>query len=65
MLLPDIERLTVTPPADTTAVDLDYPSASEVFHAAILGRKPTCDLQLQEFAALMADTDMCFADVAA
>ena len=67
----DIERLTITLPADMaavvkSAVDTgDYASTSEVVREAIRDRKLKRALQLQELAALKQDIDKGLADVAA
>jgi antitoxin ParD1/3/4 len=67
----EIERLTVTLPAEMAAVvkeaveDGDYASASEVVRAALRDWKVKRALQLQELEALKADIDKGLADVAA
>ncbi len=67
----EIERLTITLPADMAAVvrsavaDGDYASTSEVIRAALRDWKMKRALQLQELAALKADIDKGLADVAA
>jgi antitoxin ParD1/3/4 len=67
----DIERLTITLPAEMAAVvkgaveEGDYASASEVVRAALRDWKVKRALQLQELAALKADIDKGLADVAA
>lgn len=69
--MPDIERLTITLPAEMTnfvrsAVDTgDYASASEVVRAALRTWKTARTLQLEELEALKADIDEGLADVAA
>ncbi|SDR41969.1 antitoxin ParD1/3/4 [Rhizobiales bacterium GAS191] len=67
----DIERLTITLPAEMAALvkgavaDGDYASASEVVRAALRDWKVKRALQLQELAALKIDIDKGLADVAA
>ncbi|MFI5015341.1 MAG: type II toxin-antitoxin system ParD family antitoxin [Hyphomicrobiales bacterium] len=67
----DIERLTVTLPAEMAAVvkgaveDGDYASASEVVRAALRDWKTKRALQLHELEALKADIDKGLADMAA
>ena len=67
----EIERLTITLPADMAAVikgavaEGDYASASEVVRAALRDWKMKRALQLQELAALKTDIDKGLADVAA
>jgi antitoxin ParD1/3/4 len=67
----DIERLTVTLPAEMTAVIKDavaagdYASTSEVVREAVRDWKMKRALQLQELAALKAEIDKGLADVAA
>jgi antitoxin ParD1/3/4 len=67
----EIERLTITLPADMAAAvkgavaDGDYASASEVIRAALRDWKMKRALQQQELAALKADIDKGFADLAA
>jgi antitoxin ParD1/3/4 len=67
----EIERLTITLPADMAAVvksavtEGDYASTSEVVRAALRDWKMKRALQLQELAALKADIDKGLADVAA
>jgi antitoxin ParD1/3/4 len=69
--MPDIERLTITVPADMAAVVKsaveagDYASTSEVVREAIREWKVRRALQLQELAALKQDIDKGLADVAA
>jgi antitoxin ParD1/3/4 len=69
--MPDIERLTITLPADMAAVVKsaveagDYASTSEVVREAIREWKVRRALQLQELAALKQDIDKGLADVAA
>lgn len=69
--MPDIERLTITLPADMAAVVRsavetgDYASTSEVVREAIRDWKLKRALQLQELAALKQDIDKGLADVAA
>jgi antitoxin ParD1/3/4 len=69
--MPEIERLTVTLPAEMTAVIKDavatgdYASTSEVVREAVRDWKMKRALQLQELAALKADIDKGLADVAA
>jgi antitoxin ParD1/3/4 len=67
----EIERLTVTLPAEMTAVIKDavatgdYASTSEVVREAVRDWKMKRALQLQGLAALKADIDRGLADVAA
>lgn len=67
----EIERLTVTMPADMLAVvkaavdDGDYASTSEVIRDALRDWKMKRALQMQEFVALKEDIDQGLADVAA
>jgi len=67
----DIERLTITLPADMastvrSAVEAgDYASTSEVIREAIRDWKMKRALQLQELGALKQDIDKGLADVAA
>lgn len=67
----EIERLTVTLPAEMTAVIKeaiatgDYASASEVIREAVRDWKLKRALHLQELVALKADIDKGLADVAA
>jgi antitoxin ParD1/3/4 len=67
----EVERLTVTMPADMAAVvkaavnQGDYASTSEVVREALRDWKMKRALQLQEFAAIKADIDQGMADVAA
>ncbi len=67
----DIERMTVTMPAEMaaavkSAVDAgDYASTSEVVRAALRDWKMKRALQIEELAALKADIDAGLADVAA
>jgi antitoxin ParD1/3/4 len=67
----DIERLTITLPAEMAAVvkgavaDGDYASASEVVREALRDWKMKRALQIEELAALKADIDKGLADVAA
>jgi antitoxin ParD1/3/4 len=67
----DIERLTITLPADMAATVKraveagDYASTSEVIREAIRDWKLKRALQLQELAALKQDIDKGLADVAA
>lgn len=67
----DIERLTVTLPADLAAVLReavsagDYASTSEAVREAVRDWRLRRLLQLQEIAALKADIDRGLADVAA
>jgi antitoxin ParD1/3/4 len=69
--MPDIERLTITLPADMAAIVKsaveagDYASTSEVIREAIRDWKLKRALQLQELAALKQDIDKGLADVAA
>jgi antitoxin ParD1/3/4 len=69
--MPDIERLTITLPADMAAVVKsaveagDYASTSEVVREAIREWKVRRALQLQELAALKQDIEKGLADVAA
>jgi antitoxin ParD1/3/4 len=67
----EVERLTVTMPADMLAVlkaavdGGDYASTSEVIREAVRDWKMKRALQMQEFVALKADIDQGLADVAA
>jgi antitoxin ParD1/3/4 len=67
----EIERLTITLPAEMTAVIKgaveagDYASTSEVVREAVRDWKMKRVLQLQELAALKADIDKGLAEVAA
>ena len=67
----EIERMTITLPADMAAVLKgavaagDYASTSEVVREAIRDWKLKRALQMQELAALKADLDQGLADVAA
>lgn len=67
----EIERLTITLPAEMAAVVKsavdggDYASASEVVRAALRDWKTKRALQVEELAALKADIDKGLADVAA
>jgi len=67
----EIERMTVTLPADMAALVRnaveggDYASSSEVVREALRDWKTKRALQLQELAALKADIDRGLADVAA
>jgi antitoxin ParD1/3/4 len=69
--MPEIERLTVTMPPELAAVVRqavetgDYASTSEVVRAALRDWKLKRALQIEELAALKADIDKGFADVAA
>ena len=69
--MPDIERLTVTLPADLAAAlrgavtEGDYASTSEVVREAVRDWRTKRLLQMQEIAALKADIDKGLADVAA
>ncbi len=66
----EIERLTITLPADMAAVVKgavtggDYASASEVVREALRDWKMKRALQLRELAALKADIDKGLADLA-
>jgi antitoxin ParD1/3/4 len=66
----EIERLTVTLPAEMAAVikgavaEGDYASTSEVVREAVREWKVKRALQLQELAALQADIDKGLADLA-
>jgi len=68
--MPDIDRLTVTLPAEMTAVikaaveSGDYASVSEVVREAVRDWKTKRAIQLHEFAALKADIDKGLADLA-
>jgi antitoxin ParD1/3/4 len=70
-IMSDIERMTVTMPAEMaaavkSAVDAgDYASTSEVVRAALRDWKMKRALQIEELAALKADIDAGLADVAA
>ncbi|HLH50825.1 MAG TPA: type II toxin-antitoxin system ParD family antitoxin [Roseiarcus sp.] len=67
----ELERLTITLPAEMAAVVKgaveagDYASTSEVVRAALRDWKTKRALQLEELAALKADIDAGLADVAA
>jgi antitoxin ParD1/3/4 len=67
----EIERLTITLPAEMAAVirnavdDGDYASSSEVIREAIRDWKMKRALRLQELAALKSDIDKGLADLAA
>src|ERR1700744_2043956 len=67
----EIERLTITLPAEMAAVVKsaveagDYASTSEVVRAALRDWKMKRALQVEELAALKADIDAGLADVAA
>ena len=67
----DIERMTITMPAEMAAVVKsavetgDYASTSEVVRAALRDWKTKRALQIEELAALNADIDAGLADVAA
>jgi len=67
----EIERLTITLPAEMAAVVKsavetgDYASTSEVIRSALRDWKTKRALQLEELAALKADIDAGLADVAA
>ena len=67
----EIERLTITLPAEMAAVVKsaveagDYASTSEVVRAALRDWKMKRVLQLEELAALKAEIDVGLADVAA
>ncbi|MCJ2060965.1 type II toxin-antitoxin system ParD family antitoxin [Methylobacterium sp. J-048] len=69
--MPEIERLTVTMPAEMAAVvkqaveSGDYASTSEVVRAALRDWKLKRTLQLDELTALKVDIDAGLADVAA
>lgn len=69
--MPDIERLTITMPAELAnvvreAVETgDYASTSEVVRAALRDWKLKRALQIEELAALKKDIDKGLADVAA
>ena len=69
--MPDIERMTVTMPADMAAVVKsavatgDYASTSEVVRAALRDWKMKRALQFKEIEALQADIETGLADVAA
>lgn len=66
----EIERLTITLPADMAAAVRgaveggDYASSSEVIHEALRDWKMKRALQLQELAALKADIDKGLTDLA-
>jgi antitoxin ParD1/3/4 len=66
----DVERLTVTMPAEMLAIvkaavsDGDYASTSEVIREALRDWKMKRALQLQEFVALKDDIQQGLADVA-
>ncbi len=67
----EIERLTITLPAEMAAVVKsavetgDYASTSEVIRSALRDWKTKRALQLEELAALKSDIDAGLADVAA
>ncbi len=67
----EIERLTITLPADMAAIikgavaEGDYASTSEVIREAVRDWKMKRALQLQELSALKTDIDKGLADVAA
>ncbi len=67
----EIERMTITMPAEMAAVVKsaveagDYASTSEVVRAALRDWKMKRALQIEELAALKADIDAGLADVAA
>jgi antitoxin ParD1/3/4 len=67
----EIERMTITMPAEMAAVVKraveagDYASTSEVVRAALRDWKMKRALQIEELAALKADIDTGLADVAA
>lgn len=69
--MPNIERMTITMPADMAAVVKaaveggDYASTSEVVREALREWKLRRVVQEQELAALKADIDKGLADVAA
>ena len=69
--MPEIERLTITMPAELAAVVKqavatgDYASTSEVVRAALRDWKLKRALQIEELAALKTDIDKGLADVAA
>jgi antitoxin ParD1/3/4 len=69
--LPELERLTVTVPAEMaasikSAVEAgDYASTSEVMRAALRDWKTKRALQLDELASLKADIDKGLSDLAA
>jgi antitoxin ParD1/3/4 len=68
--MPEIERLTVTLPAEMTAVirsavnSGDYASTSEVVREAVRDWKTKRALQLHELAALKTDIDKGLTDLA-
>jgi antitoxin ParD1/3/4 len=70
-LMAELERLTITLPAEMAAVVRgaveagDYASTSEVVRAALRDWKTKRALQLEELAVLKADIDAGLADVAA
>ena len=69
--MPELERLTVTVPAEMAAViksaveSGDYASTSEVMRAALRDWTTKRALQIDELAALKADIDQGLADLAA
>ena len=69
--MPELERLTITLPADMAAVvksavaDGDYASTSEVIRTALRDWKFKRAVQHQELAALKAEVDAGLADAAA
>lgn len=68
--MPEIERMTITLPADMAAVVKgavaggDYASSSEVVREALRDWKTKRALQLQELATLKADIDRGLSDLA-
>ena len=70
-IMPEIERLTITLPAEMAAEVKgaveggDYASSSEVVREALRDWKMKRALQMHELAALKADIDKGLADVAA
>ncbi len=67
----EIERITITLPAEMAAIvkgaveEGDYASSSEVVREALRDWKMKRTIQLQELASLKADIDRGLADVAA
>jgi antitoxin ParD1/3/4 len=70
VIMPEIERLTITLPSDMAAVVKgaveggDYASSSEVVREALRDWKMKRALQLQELAALKTDIDKGLTDLA-
>src|ERR1700722_1243497 len=70
-VMPEVERLTITVPAELAAVVKqavatgDYASTSEVIRAALRDWKLKRALQIEELASLKTDIDKGLSDVAA